>query len=181
MQEEHDVCADLIASALTSNQAFIGSLKSIMRQRGLSMKDLSDGSGIPLSTLNKAISEERDLRLSTLRQIINYFRPKSNVRESDIVVGLIAARSSLDKFSKRNIEFNGRRVSVKEYPAPDIEGAIISAIRAEREVDGIVCASIVASIIEKFVTLPIMAINIDESNIMASISTLIEKITSKGK
>ncbi|HRU81941.1 MAG TPA: hypothetical protein P5168_05270, partial [Candidatus Methanomethylicus sp.] len=64
MHREPDVYDALIKSALTSNESFIGSLKSIMRQQGVSMKDLSDGSGIPLSTLNKVISQERDLRLS---------------------------------------------------------------------------------------------------------------------
>jgi len=182
MYREPDVCDVLIKSALTSNESFIGSLKSIMRQQGVSMKDLSDGSGIPLSTLNKVISQERDLRLSTLRQIIQFFQPKAGVKEGDLVVGLIAARSSLDKFSRHNLEFNGKKVAIKEYPASDIEGAIISAIKAERdEVDGLICASIVASIIEKFVTIPMMTIKIEESNIVDSLSVLIEKITSKSR
>jgi predicted transcriptional regulator len=182
MYEEQEVCDVLINSALTSNESFIGSLKSIMRQQGVSMKDLSDGSGIPLSTLNKVISQERDLRLSTLRQIIQFFQPKAGVKEGDLVVGLIAARSSLDKFSRHNLEFNGKKVAIKEYPASDIEGAIISAIKAERdEVDGLICASIVASIIEKFVTIPMMTIKIEESNIVDSLSVLIEKITSKSR
>ena len=182
MFEESDICEELINSALTSNESFISTLKSAMRRQGVTMKDLSDGSGIPLSTLNKIISQERDLRLSTLRQIIQYFQPKASAKESDLVVGVIAARSSLDKFSKHIVEFNGRNVIIKEYPASDIEGAIISAIKAEREaVDGLICASIVASIIEKFVRMPIMTIKIEESNIVDSISVLIEKITSKSE
>ncbi len=182
MYEDQEVCDALIKSALTSNESFIGSLKSIMRQQGVSMKDLSDGSGIPLSTLNKVVAQERDLRLSTLRQIIHFFQPKAGIKEGDLVVGLIAARSSLDKFSRHNLEFNGKKVTIKEYPASDIEGAIISAIKAERdEVDGLICASIVASIIEKFVTIPMMTIKIEESNIVDSLSVLIEKITSKSR
>ena len=57
---------------------------------------------------------------------------------------------------------------------------IITAIKAEREkVDGIVCASIVAQIIEKFVRVPIMAVIVEESNLLDSVFLLVNKILSK--
>lgn len=180
MAETPDMRKELIEPALVSNESFIKTLKLVMKRQGTAMKELSEGSGIPLSTLNKVVSQERDLRLSTLRDIVGFFQPKVNPKEGDLLIGFIASRYSLDKFSKHMIECNGKKIIIKEYPASDIEGAIIGAIKAEREaVDGLICASIVANIIEKFVRIPIMSIIVEESNIVDSISILAEKIMSK--
>lgn len=177
-----DIRKELIESALLSNESFIITLKQVMKRQGVTMKELSEGSGIPLSTLNKVVTQERDLRLSTLRDIVCYFKPKASPKEGDLVIGFIASRYSLDKFSKNVMDCGGKKIIIKEYPASDIEGAIISAIKAEREaVDGLVCASIVANIIEKFVRIPIMSIKVEESNIVDSISILAEKIVSKNE
>ncbi|MEM4405836.1 MAG: helix-turn-helix domain-containing protein [Candidatus Methanomethylicaceae archaeon] len=169
---------ELINAALTSNEAFSSTLKSIMRRMGITAKDLSEGSGIPLSTINKILSECRDLRLSTLRDILRYLH-SLETPPADIIIGVIAARPSLDAISKHQLLAKGKRVIIKEYPALTIEDAIISAIKAEREhVNGLVCASIVASIIEKFVRIPIATIKVEESNILDSVHLLVEKITS---
>jgi len=164
---------------MESNEAFVNKLKTRMRQMGITAKDLSAGSGVPLSTINKIISQGRDLRLSTLRNILRYMR-SLEVPEADIIIGVIAARSSLDKISRHQIMAKDKKVIIREYPASGIEDAIISAIRAEREkVHGIVCASIVANVIEKFVRVPIMAVIVEESNLLGSVSLLVDKISSK--
>jgi predicted transcriptional regulator len=68
---------------------------------------------------------------------------------------------------------------IKEYPASNIEDAIISTIKAECDrVDGIICAPIIASIIEKFIKIPIVTIKIKEENIIEPVEKLIEKIIS---
>lgn len=180
MENEVPIREELISAALTSNEAFSSTLKSIMRRLDISVKDLSQGSGVPISTINKILCECRDLRLSTLRDILRYLdsleRPSA-----DLVIGIIAARPSLDTISKHMLIAKGKRVLIREYPALTIEDAIISAIKAERErVNGLVCASIVASIIEKFVRVPIASIRIDESNILDSVYLLVDKITSTG-
>ena len=165
---------------MESNEAFINKLKITLRQMGISAKDLSAGSGVPLSTINKIISQGRDLRLSTLRAILQYLR-SLGVPEADITIGVIAARPSLNKISTHQIMTKGKKVTIREYPASSIEDVIISAIRAEREnVAGIVCASIAASIIEKFVRVPIMTVMIEESNLLGSVSLLVNKILSRG-
>jgi predicted transcriptional regulator len=180
MEKELTVRDELINAAMTSNEAFSATLKSIMRRMDISAKDLSEGSGIPLSTINKILSECRDLRLSTLRDILRYLH-SLEVPQADIVIGVIAARPSLDTISKHQLLAKGKRVIIKEYPALTIEDAIIAAIKAERDrVNGLVCASIVASIIEKFVRIPIATIKIEESNILDSVNLLVEKITSTG-
>ncbi|MDD1764528.1 MAG: helix-turn-helix domain-containing protein [Candidatus Methanomethyliaceae archaeon] len=164
---------------MESNEAFVNELKNCMRQMGITTKELSEGSGLPLSTINKIISQERDLRLSTLRNILKYLR-SLGAPEGDITIGIIAARPSLDKISKHQIITKGKKIIIKEYPASSIEDVIITAIKAEREkVDGIVCASIVAQIIEKFVRVPIMAVIVEESNLLDSVFLLVNKILSK--
>ena len=180
ISEEPDICAELLSAAMVSNETFINKLKITMRQMGISSRALSAGSGVPLSTINKIISRGRDLRLSTLRDILQYLR-SLGVPEADITIGVIAARPSLDKISKHQIMAKGKKVIIKEYPASSIEDVIINAIRAERaKVDGIVCASIVAQVIEKFVRVPIMAVMVEESNLLDSVSLLVDKIPSKG-
>jgi predicted transcriptional regulator len=179
-QEESDICNELLSAAMVSNEAFINKLKITMRQKMISSKDLSVGSGVPLSTINKIVSQGRDLRLSTLRDILQYLR-SLGVPEADVVIGVIAARPSLDKISKHQIMAKGKKIIIKEYPASSIEDVIINAIRAEREkVDGIVCASIVAHVIEKFVRVPIMTVMVEESNLLDSVSLLVDKISSRG-
>jgi len=178
MEKELSIREELINAALTSNEAFSSTLKSIMRRLDISAKDLSQGSGVPLGTINKILSECRDLRLSTLRGILKYLH-SLELPPADLVIGVIAARPSLDAISKHQLLAKGKRVIIREYPALTIEDAIINAIKAEREkVSGLVCASIVASIIEKFVRVPIATIKIDESNILDSVYLLVEKITS---
>lgn len=74
----------------------------------------------------------------------------------------------------------GKKVIIREYPASSIEDVIITAIKAEREkVDGIVCASIVAHVIEKFVRVPIMAVIVEESSLLDSVFLLVDKILPK--
>lgn len=177
-EDKSDIGAELLSASMESTEAFINKLKISMRQLGITAKDLSIGSGLPLSTINKIISQERDLRLSTLRSIIKFLQ-SLEVPEADITIGIIAARPSLDQISKHQIMAKGKKVVIREYPSSSIEDVIINAIRAERErVDGIVCASIVAHIIEKFVRIPIMAVMVEESSLMDSVSLLVDKIRS---
>lgn len=177
MEPISSVGEELIDAALTSNESFSSTLKAVMRRMGITAKDLSRGSGVPLSTINKILSENRDLRISTLREIVRYIHSLERP-PADLVIGIIAARPSLDAISKHQFVVKGKRVLIKEYPASTIEDAIISAINAERDkVNGLICASIVASIIEKFVRIPIASIKIEESNIFDSVNFLVEKIT----
>ena len=178
-QETPEIVDELLSAAMDSNEAFIGKLRSTMRQLRISTKELSEGSGVPLSTLNKILSEGRDLRCSTMREILNYLR--SHVEYSaEIVIGIIATRPSLDNISKHQLMVNGKRVFLKEYPASSIEDVIMNGVKAERDrVNGLVCASIVANMIEKFVRVPIMSIKVEESNVLDAVSQLVDKISTE--
>ena len=48
----------------------------------------------------------------------------------------------------------GHRINISEYPVHTMEDAIVAAVRAEREgAVAIVCAPIVSSVIEQFISL----------------------------
>lgn len=176
---EKSAYEELMEALLISNEAFSSTLRSIMKQKKISLKELSQGCGVPISTLNKIISESRDLRVSTFRSIINYFK-SLECPSSDIVIGLIAARICLDSLSRHQIIIKGKKVLIKEYPVATIEDAIISAIKATQDkVHGIVCAPIVAGIIEKFIKVPIVSIKVGEANVLESIHVIVDKITSQ--
>ncbi|MEM2125404.1 MAG: helix-turn-helix domain-containing protein [Candidatus Methanosuratincola sp.] len=169
----------LVSAAMESNEKFAEMLKSVMKRKGITVRDLSAGSGVPVSTINKMLSEERDVRLSTFREVIKYLVSQSMDVEGDITVGIIAARPALNALSKHQLPVRGKKVIVKEYPANNLEEAIICAIRAERDrVQGLVCASIVATTVEKFVRIPIVTIKVEESNIIESLNLLVDKILS---
>ncbi|MEJ5293141.1 MAG: hypothetical protein WHS82_06050 [Candidatus Methanosuratincola sp.] len=175
----YDLYEALISAAMESNEKFAEMLRSVIKRKGLTVRDLSAGSGVPISTLNKMLSEERDIRLSTFREVIKYLVAKSMEIEGDITVGIIAARPSLNALSKHQLPIRGKKVIVKEYPANNLEEAIICAIKAERDrVQGLVCASIVATTVEKFVRVPIVTIKVEESNIIESLNLLVDKILS---
>ncbi len=175
----YDLYDALISAAMESNEKFAEMLRMVMKRKGITVRDLSAGSGIPVSTINKMLSEERDIRLSTFREVIRYLAPQSVDLEGDIAVGLIAARPALNALSKHQYPVRGKKVIVKEYPANNLEEAIICAIRAERDgVQGLVCASIVAATVEKFVRIPIVTIKVEESNIIESLIIVVDKILS---
>jgi len=177
----YDLYEALISAAMESNEKFAEMLRSVMKRKGLTVRDLSAGSGVPVSTINKMLLEERDIRLSTFRDVIKFLAEPSMGVEGDITVGIIAARPSLNALSKHQLPVRGKRVIIKEYPASNLEEAIICAIRAERErVQGLVCASIVATTVEKFVRVPIVTIRVEESNIIESLNLLVDKILSTG-
>jgi predicted transcriptional regulator len=174
--DEDDLTSILLASALVSNVAFSEKLKLVMKQMGISSKELSEGSGIPLSTINKIIYQERNLRLSTLRDILNFIKAATTPK-ADIVIGIIATRTALDTITRHQISVRGKKIFLKEYPSSSIEDVIINAIKAEREkVNGLICATIVANLIEKFVRVPIMSVKLEETNFLESVSILVDKI-----
>jgi len=172
-----EVREDLLAAAMESDEAFAAKLKGVMKQLGITSMELSEGSGVPLSTINKIISQNRDLRCSTLRKIIIYLKGLES-QNADIVIGVIAARSTLDSIKKHQLSLGRRKVLLREYPASSVEDVISGGLRAERErIDGLVCAPIVANLIEGFVRVPIMTVKIDEETVFDAVSLLIDKVS----
>ena len=149
----------LIRAALASDQEFVRALHQIMKSDfRISVRELSEKSGIAQSSLYKILHGQRSPNLSTLRSIVNALRLFEGTGEGEFI-GLIAARPVLDTVQERNAEVDGRMIRVREYPVHTMEDAIVAAVRAEREgATAIVCAPIVSSIIEQLVHIPVATI-----------------------
>lgn len=165
--------SELLQSCI--NRGFGEKLVENLRILGLNIKQFSEETGIPRSTLYKIISDEdKDFRRSTLKQIIEGVkRFETNGKEN--VIGIITSRSALDTVG-RHVEIGGKVVRVKEFPATTIEESMIQGVRAEKEgVLGIICGPIAATTLEKMVDIPITALRFEEGPLMNAIKKLAEK------
>jgi predicted transcriptional regulator len=165
---------ELLKSSL--DERFGETLKDCIAKLGKNIKEFSEESGIPKSTLYKIVSnEEKDFRRSTLRQIIETVR-KLEGYDQENVIGIITTRGALDTVG-RKFEISGKTVKINEYPATTIEEEIIQGVRAEKEgVKGLICGAIAATTLEKVVDVPIAVLRFEEGPLLNSIRRLVEKI-----
>jgi predicted transcriptional regulator len=166
--------SELLRSCITDG--FGELLRETLNALGMSIKDFSEETEIPASTLYKIMSDNRkDFRRSTLRQIILGVRRLEGVDEEN-VLGIITTRTALDTIG-RTIEIDGSSFKIKEFPATTIEEAIIQGVRAEKAgVKGIICGPIAATTLERAVDIPITAFRFDEGLLMDAIAKLAEKL-----
>lgn len=154
----------LMRAALVSDEEFVSTLNDLLRHDlRISVRELSEKSGIAQSSLYKIMHGKRSPNLSTLREIIRALRQLYHIGEADFI-GLIAARQVLESVEDRVTDIDGHRRRVREYPVHTMEDAIVAAVRAEREgAVAIVCAPIVSSVIEQLVHIPVATIIPKES------------------
>ncbi|ABR56865.1 transcriptional regulator [Methanococcus aeolicus] len=143
--------------SLDSNN-FIDEFKKILLELNVPLKEFSELSDIPYSTLYKVI-QGRDFRISTLIKIIDTIKKfEQNDNELD-KIAVIAARPALNQIQHKIFSVNGKDYLLKEYPSNTLEECITAAILAEREgVKAIICAPIVSSSIEKVVRIPVAVV-----------------------
>ena len=166
--------SELLRSSITDG--FGEHLRETLNTLGMSIRDFSEETDIPASTLYKIISDDhKDFRRSTLRQIIQGIMRLEGVDDEN-VLGIITTRTALDTIG-RTIEIDGGSVKVKEFPATTIEEAIIQGVRAEKAgVKGIICGPIAATTLEKAVDIPITAFRFNEGLLLDAIAKLAEKL-----
>jgi predicted transcriptional regulator len=151
----------LLHSILKSDEEFRKVFDKVIRERYKNILVFSNVSGIPASTLYKILSGTRKPNIKTLRKICAALASKRN---EERVIAVIAARAVLDETLNRDVEVDGRRFRIREYPAYTMEDAIVSAIKAERDgAVGLVCAPIVSPTVEKVVSIPVATIMPHES------------------
>lgn len=149
----------LMRAALASDEEFVAALDDLLRRDlRISIRELSETSGIAQSSLYKILHGKRSPNLSTLRSILRAIRRFYRTGEGEFI-GLIVARQVLETIEESTAEVDARRIRVREYPVHTMEDAIIAAVRAEREgAVAIVCAPIVSSVIEQLVHIPVATI-----------------------
>jgi predicted transcriptional regulator len=165
----------IMRAALISDEEFVTTLNDLLRHDlRISIRELSDKSGIAQSSLYKIMHGKRSPNLSTLRAIIRALRQLYHVGD-EAFIGLIAARSVLESVEERMTDIEGHRMRVREYPVHTMEDAIVAAVRAEREgAIAIVCAPIVSSVIEQLVRVPVATI-IPRESVQAAIELAAKK------
>lgn len=154
----------LTRAALASDEEFVTTLDDLLRRDlRISIRELSEKSGIAQSSLYKILHGKRSPNLTTLRAIVKTMRQLYRSSEGAFI-GLIVARPVLETIEERTAEVDGKRVRIREYPVHTMEDAIVAAVRAEREgAVSIVCAPIVSSVIEQLVRIPVATIIPKES------------------
>ncbi|OPX62650.1 MULTISPECIES: helix-turn-helix domain-containing protein [unclassified Methanoregula] len=151
---------------------FTTALNEELERKNMTVKDLAEQTGIPVSTLYKVTVGERDPRLSTIKKIVSVLEPGH-----DRFIAVIAARFLLDSLDRREIESGGRRIGIRGYSANSLEECIIAAVRAEKDgAAGIVCAPILASIVEKIVDIPVVMLRPDLAVVSEAMATLARKV-----
>jgi predicted transcriptional regulator len=151
---------------------FTTALNEELERKNMSVKELAEQTGIPVSTLYKVTVGERDPRLSTIKKIVSVLEP-----ERSRFVAIIAARFLLDSIEARETEHDGRKFGIRGYSANSLEECIVAAVRAEKDgASGIVCAPVLASIVEKIVDVPVGMLRPDLPVVNAAIDSIVKKI-----
>ncbi|AEH06998.1 helix-turn-helix domain-containing protein [Methanothermococcus okinawensis] len=161
--------------SLDSNR-FIDEFKKILLELNIPLKEFSEISGIPYSTLYKIV-QGRDFRVSTLKKIIDTIKEFEKGKDEIDKIAVIAARPSLNKIKTKIYSVNGKDYLLKEYPANSLEECITASIQAEREgVKAIICAPIVSSSIEKVVRVPVAVVIPEKDAFMNALEIVANKI-----
>jgi predicted transcriptional regulator len=151
---------------------FATALSEELERRNMSVRELSEQTGIPVSTLYKVTMGERDPRLSTVKKIVSVIEP-----ERHRFIAVIAAKFLLDAVETREVESAGQTFAIKGYSAHSLDECIVAAARAEKDgASGIICAPILASIVEKIVDVPVGMLRPELSCVDEAIGAVLKKI-----
>lgn len=170
--------ADNVASAaMVSSERFREAMKKALKELGLSVVEFSKAAKVPQSTLYKVLSEGRDPNIKTARQMVAAIRRlESKGNESRPFVAVIASRPYLNEIVSRTAKLKGKEVRIREYPANNLEEAIIASIHAERDGAGaLVCAPIVSPTVEKILSIPIITI-MPIDGLIEAVETAVKRI-----
>ncbi len=151
---------------------FAAALSEELRRQHMSVRELADRTGIPVATLYKLTSGKADPRFSTVKRIVNVLEP----REKSFI-GVIAARFLLDDLDNREIAVGAERYRIRGYSANSIDECIIAAVQADKEgALGIICAPILAPIVERIVDCPVAIMKPKRRTLIEAIETIAKRI-----
>jgi predicted transcriptional regulator len=154
-------------------QEFKDALEEALDRKQISLKELADLAEIPVATIYKITSGERDPRLSTVRAIVQALEPF----DQD-TIAIIAAKFLLDEIGNQTISHEGKKYRIKGYPAHTMEDCIVAAVRAEKEgAAGLICAPILAALIERIVDIPVVILKPDVASFKEAIKSLTRQIS----
>jgi predicted transcriptional regulator len=151
---------------------FRTALEEELARRNMTIKELADQAGIPAATLYKLTSGDGDVRLSTVKKIVQVLEPKIPA-----FIAVIAAKFLLDEIEAQETAIRGRSYHIRGYTANSIEECIIAAVTAEKDgAAGIICAPILASMIEKIVVVPVAIMKPKAATVMDAMDVIARRI-----
>ncbi|MBW9222211.1 transcriptional regulator [Methanothermococcus sp. SCGC AD-155-C09] len=155
---------------------FTEEFKKTLLELNIPLKEFSEISNIPYSTLYKII-QGGDFRVSSLKKIINTIKKFESDNNEIDKIAVIAARPSLNSIKTKIFTLNNKKYQLREYPVNSLEDCISAAIQAEREgVKAIICAPIVSSSIEKVVRIPVAVVIPEKDAFMNALEIVVNKI-----
>lgn len=153
---------------------FRTALDEELRRRDMTIKELAEQSGIPLATLYKISSGEVDVRLSTVKKIVGVLEPALPP-----FIAVIAAKFLLDELEGQSVMVRDTRYKIRGYTANSLEECIIASVMAEKDgAAGIICAPILASMLEKIVDVPVAIMKPKAATVMDALDVVARRIAS---
>jgi predicted transcriptional regulator len=151
---------------------FRTALEEELLRQDMTVKELAEKAGIPAATLYKITSGERDLRFSTVRRIVDVLEPKKRA-----FIAVIAAKFLLDEIEGTRVTVAGRVYPIEGYTANSIDECIVAAVKAQKNgAAGIICAPVLASIVEKIVDVPVAIIKPKPKMVLDAIDSIAKRI-----
>lgn len=151
---------------------FKEALEEALDRKQMSLKELAELAGLPAATIYKITSGERDPRLSTVRAIVQALEPY----DQDMIA-IIGAKFLLDEIGAQMTSMEGKKYRIKGFTANTMEDCIVGAVKAEKEgAAGIICAPILATLIERIVDVPVVIIKPDISTYQEAITSLVRQL-----
>jgi len=167
----------LLFSIIEDEKQLAVTIKRVTQEFNLTLKELAEKTGIPVSTMYKMSSVEPDTRISTLKKLILFVKQEEEKELfKENMVGLITSRDVLDEFG-RIIEVDGEKIHIREYLANTIEEEIILGVRAKKEgVAAIICGPVAANTLKRILDIPVIGIAFSRNSLVEAIKKAKPKI-----
>ena len=151
---------------------FTTALNEELERRNMTVKESRRADRYPGLDAVQGDAGGADPRLSTVKKIVAVLEP-----ERHRFIAVIAAKFLLDSFTTREVESRGQKFAVRGYSAHSLEECIVAAARAEKDgASGIICAPILASIVEKIVDVPVGMLRPELSCVDEAITAVLKKV-----
>lgn len=151
---------------------FRQALEQELGRKQMTIKDIAEQSGVPAATIYKITSGERDPQFSTVKAIVRTLEPYDQE-----IIAVIAAKFLVDAIGTQVQEPGEKTYRIRGYAANTIEDCIVAAVRAEKEgAGGIICAPILAALIERIVDIPVVIIKPEPATYREAVETLIARL-----
>ena len=151
---------------------FKTALAEELEERGMSVRHLSELTGIPSVTLYKILSGERDPRLTTVKKIAAVFSPHYGR-----FIAVIAAKFLLDDVEGTRVSCGSDEFRIRGYAASTYDECLVAAVKARNDgASGIICAPILSSLIEKLVDIPVAIMKPETLAVNSAAETLAKRL-----